>query len=650
MKASIARKLAVPVSASFMLALAMLLAGAYFSMSRQVRIEAEHYAKVIVGFYADLVSYETNRDDVPLTAESSEYFNFYGEYVCSWYRVDYLYAYVPDFEKGTIKYLSVSMNRKKFGDLADDHMEGMTVEYELSDEEVEAWKDTSVFAIVKSDRFEKATDVSMRIRDRHDNMVMVGAAVSTDELSKEVANGFLAIAVVMLVVCALIAGVLYFFLRRMVTRPARKISKKMSEYFSDGKRSTIRLESGGSEEFSMIADSFNRMTGDIDRYIDDIARLGHERERQQAEVDIASGIQKGMLPSDKASFGECGIMAVMKPAREVGGDLYYYYRIDPSHTLICVADVSGKGISSALIMAVTLTLIRQFAKMGCSPAEILRNVNDNFSEYNPAMMFVTACIGIYDSADGILTYANAGHNPPYLIHGAPQVLDDSHGTPLGLFQGEKYADVSVRMEEGDSVFMYTDGVNEAVNGSGEFYGIDRLEKVLLDTAERGSMDYADAVVASVQDFVGDAEQSDDVTILVLRARKKPVLELGYDVREFAAIKDMILAGMLPQQLKMDLCVAAEECFVNICSYAFDGPAPEGERILFSFEYSDKVEMRFVDGGRPFDPRKGLPDAEEYDIDTQVGGLGRLIAFTVADSVDYEYRDGRNILTITKSLN
>ena len=100
---------------------------------------------------------------------------------------------------------------------------------------------------------------------------------------------------------------------------------------------------------------------------------------------------------------------------------------------------------------------------------------------------------------------------------------------------------------------------------------------------------------------------------------------------------------------MELCVAAEECFVNICSYAFDGPAPEGEKILFELDYSKVVTMRFSDGGRRFDPRYNLPDTEQYDIDTAVGGLGRLIAFTVADSVDYEYRDGRNILTITKSI-
>lgn len=131
---------------------------------------------------------------------------------------------------------------------------------------------------------------------------------------------------------------------------------------------------------------------------------------------------------------------------------------------------------------------------------------------------------------------------------------------------------------------------------------------------------------------------------------KSAIELNYDPREVSSIRELLFASGLPNELLMELCVAAEECFVNICSYAFDGPAPEGERIQFCFECSDKVLMRFSDGGRPFNPCVNLPDANGYDIDAEDGGLGRLIAFSIADSVDYEYNNGRNILTILKSVN
>ena len=128
------------------------------------------------------------------------------------------------------------------------------------------------------------------------------------------------------------------------------------------------------------------------------------------------------------------------------------------------------------------------------------------------------------------------------------------------------------------------------------------------------------------------------------------LALAVDLEAFSRIRETILSCDLPRRTKFELCLAAEEIFVNICSYAFSGPAPEGEKILFHFDCDeDHAVLRFSDGGRPFDPRTDLPDTEEYDIDTAVGGLGRLIAFTIADSVDYEYLDGRNILTITKSI-
>ena len=399
-----------------------------------------------------------------------------------------------------------------------------------------------------------------------------------------------------------------------------------------------------------MAGAFNHMTEEMDRYVEDIARLGREHERRQAEVGIASEIQKGILPSGNASLGNCGIKAVMKPAKYIGGDLYDYLSLDESHTMIVVADVPGKGIPSAMLMSLSLAHIRQFAKMGYSPAGILKNINDIFSDENPQMMFVTAFVAIYDSENDTLTYANAGHNPPYLIHDGLVLLDGSDGTPLGLFPGEEYTDVVVRLEAGDSVFLYTDGVNEAVNASGEFYGTERLEGVLDEVSSWADKNYLQAVQDSIAGFVGETEQNDDITMLVLYARKNPVLELDYDVNQFSLIRDRLFASRLPKDLVMNLCVAAEECFVNICSYAFEGPVPEGEKILFSFEYADKVEMRFTDGGRPFDPRRDIPDAEEYDIDNSVGGLGRLIAFSIADSVDYERLDGKNILTITKSVN
>lgn len=649
-KQSLARKLAVRVSTVLVVAFMLLLTVTVVSITRDVKEEAQNYAMAMVGIYSDILVYEASQRDEPIDLSSTDHLKTFGDYMCQWYRLDYIYSFVPDVENGTVTFLSVSRNKDKFGDLSEDHMVGVTKEYRMSPDEVKAWNDSTVYAFAKPDWFvRKSSDVMLRFTDAYGNKAMVGAMVSTDIMHRNLLQGSHLAAFILLLIAGLVALLLYLLIRHMVTDPARRISKAMTEYISEGRKSAVKLEIDGGDEFSMIAGSFNHMTEEMDKYIEDIARLGREQERQQAEVDIASSIQMGILPYGRASFGNCGIKAVMKPAKYIGGDLYDYLELDASHTMIAVADVSGKGLPSALLMAVALTLFRQFARMGYSPAGILKNVNDTFSEENPEMMFVTAFVGIYDSDNDTLTYANAGHNPPYLMHEGLKVLDGSAGTPLGLFQGEEYKDIVVKMEKEDSVFLYTDGVNEAVNKSGEFFGTGRLEEALVKAAATPERFYVETVEEALRDFVGDADQNDDITMLAIRARKNPVLELDYDVKDFSSIRDRILASGLPKPLVMDLCVAAEEIFVNICSYAFDGPAPAGEKIRFFFEYSSKVVMRFSDGGKRFDPRVNLPDTDEYDIDTAVGGLGRLIAFTVADSVDYEYKDGRNLLTIVKSI-
>lgn len=649
-KKSIARKLAVRVSAVLVVAFMLLLTVTMVSLNRNVKNEAQNYAKAMVSLYSDILVNKALQLDEPIDLSFADRLASFGDYMCKWYRLDYIYSFVPDVENGTVTFLSVSRDKDKYGALSEDHMVGVTKEYRMSPDEIKAWNDTTVFAFSKPDWFtDRSSDVLLMFTDSYGNRAMAGAMVSTYILRENMLHGSHLAAFILFVIAGLVALLLYLLIRHTVTDPARRISKAMAEYISQGKKSKIKLETDSEDEFSMIAGSFNHMTEEMDRYIDDIARLGREQERQQAEVDIASSIQMGILPYGRASFGNCGIKAVMKPAKYIGGDLYDYLELDASHTMIAVADVSGKGIPSAMLMAVALTLFRQFARMGYSPAGILKNVNGTFSEENPEMMFVTAFVGIYDSDNDTLTYANAGHNPPYLMHNGPVILDGSAGTPLGLFQGEEYEDVVVKMEKEDSVFLYTDGVNEAVNTSGEFFGTGRLEEALVKAAATPERFYVETVEEALRDFVGDADQNDDITMLAIRARRNPVLELDYDVKEFSAVRERILASGLPKPLVMDLCVAAEEIFVNICSYAFDGPVPEDEKILFFFEYSSKVVMRFSDGGKRFDPRVNLPDTDEYDIDTAVGGLGRLIAFTVADSVDYEYKDGRNILTIVKSI-
>lgn len=622
----------------------------YRVVSQNVVESSQRYAKMLLSVYGDMMCYETEQEHIPIDLNYSSDADFLGDYFCKWYNVDYVYLYAPDVENGTITVLSFSCDEKlsgKFNAYRGDTIVGSVVNYKLSADELALWNGEMVFAVLDAALVPTDVEIEYLVKDSFGNKVILGGAVSNEDIKSQIQSRIITVAIVFFVIIALAIAIFHLLISRKASLPAKNISKALEDYMKGGQRSKVRLNEKGYYEFAMISEAFNRMSDDIDRYMTDNEKLSREQERQSAEIDIAASIQNGLLPAREALIGNCRIHSGMKPAKYIGGDLYDYIRIDDNHTMAVVADVSGKGMSASMFMAVTLTLIRQFARLGHSPASILGNVNSTLSEENPKMMFVTAFIAIYDSENHTVTYANAGHNQPYVISNRLIRLDGTPGSPLGLFPDEQYTDVSVPMNVGDTLLLYTDGVNEAANEKGEFFGTERLENVLA--ASFGVSNPARRVYDAVRAFVGNAEQNDDITMLSLMACDNAPIALDYDIREFQKIKSLIMDSGMPDKFKLDLCVAAEECFVNICSYAFDGKVPEGEKILFSLEYSNQAVLRFVDGGRQFDPRKNMPSTDEYDIDTRVGGLGRFIAFTVADSVDYEYTDGKNILTISKTL-
>ncbi|MBQ0005822.1 MAG: SpoIIE family protein phosphatase, partial [Alistipes sp.] len=413
MKNSIARKLSLRVSVVLLAAFILLLAGAFYSIISLVRMDAERYAKSLGGIYSDLIIYDAEKANVPIDLSYSDELSYFGEYMCSWYRVDCIFAYVPDLEKGTIKYLSVTWKDSETGEINEDHMVGREEEYTLTEGEKAVWNGGKMFAIEESDTFGRGLFVSTAVNDAFGNRSMTGVVVSVNDLLGSVMNVFALICLALFGIIVLIAVLLYLLIVRMVSKPAQRISERMSEYVAGGKRSVLKLDSDESDEYTMMVDAFNHMTEDMDRYVEDISRLNREQERQKAEMDIAVDIQKNILTSAVASLDHCTVKAVMKPAKNVGGDLYDYLQLDGTRTMIVIADVSGKGIPAALLMAVVLTHFHQLARMGYSPAEILGAVNDSFSQKNTRLMFVTAFVGIYDSETGMLTYANAGHNPPY---------------------------------------------------------------------------------------------------------------------------------------------------------------------------------------------------------------------------------------------
>ena len=237
--------------------------------------------------------------------------------------------------------------------------------------------------------------------------------------------------------------IMYFLIRGSVFLPAKRISDSMADFIKNGQKSDVRLDESGSDEFAMIASSFNKMADNIDNYMQNIKALSSEHERQEVELDIASKIQQGLLAPGEFHSGNCEVYGMMTPAKNVGGDFYDYLHLDNGRILLTIADVSGKGMAASMFMAVTLVLMRQYAKMNYSPAEILSSVNGILSEHNPNMLFTTAFIGLYDPKTQEMTYSNAGHNIPYIIRDFPEPLDGARNIVLGLYENEQYTQTTI---------------------------------------------------------------------------------------------------------------------------------------------------------------------------------------------------------------
>lgn len=646
MKNSIARTVTRQVSLLLVAAMIVLFVGAYHLVSKVIYQENERHALSLLGIYTDLLVEESHEKHTPIDAEHSDRVILYGETLCDWYAVDYVYLYTIDEDSSTVTYIAASAVDGKVENPPVDHLVDYTVACELHPEELAVWRgEKFVGHITANNSFGYEVSTLLRIEDDFGNPMIAGIDVAYRDLQQKILLEFALLAAIIVVVLLGIYTVVYLIIRKRVSAPAQRISKSMTDFITNGERSKEKLAIDSNDEFGMIAAAFNSMSDDISTYLDNIRTLGQAQERQRTELDIAGRIQKGFLPKEHLSADRYEIHAMMAPAKNVGGDLYDYLPLDGHRVLVVIADVSGKGITAAMFMSVTLMLIRQYAKLGLSPAEILQRTNDTLSENNAELLFATAFLGIYDSAEQTLTYANAGHNLPYLIGKTPRALDGAKSTPLGLFADTEYTQATVPLRIGETLFLYTDGVNEAIDENRQFYGTERLEALL----RTHSADPVRAVFDDVRAFSGAAEQHDDITMLALYVRNIRELLLDVDVHEMMKIKEAIFALPLERTLQLSLCLAAEECFVNICSYAFPDGIPQGEKIQFTLSLSDRVTLRFSDGGQPYDPTEQVDAPEDYDPDTQLGGLGIFLAASVVDDVQYEYREQKNILTLTKYL-
>ena len=481
-------------------------------------------------------------------------------------------------------------------------------------------------------------------------------------------------AVVIILVLALGAvAVASSFLAGRLTRPLGSLLEGVKRIGDGDLDAQIHVET--KDEIGTLADAFNDMTGNLKRHVEDLTAVTAEKERIGAELDVATQIQKDMLPSIFPAFPEqkeFAIYATMDPAKEVGGDFYDFFMIDDSHLAVVMADVSGKGVPAALFMVIAKTVIKNQALAGDAVEQVFMHANDQLCENNGEGLFVTSFMGVLDLKSGEFTYVNAGHNPPLLRRkgGSYEYLKVDPGFVLAGLEGMPYSSETLTMSPGDSLYLYTDGVTEALNVEQELFGEERLQNVLNAeiAGELGVRALLPYVRAELERYAQGAEQADDITMLALTYYGEGAhpAELNGGVRMEKTITVPaqceqldVVQGFVNEMLEgvecdpgavIQLQIAVEEIFVNIANYAYTQESGTAEVECHVEPGEGRITIRFKDQGIPFDPlAKEDADVTLSAEEREIGGLGIYMVKEMMDGVDYKYENGSNILTIHKMM-
>ncbi len=305
-----------------------------------------------------------------------------------------------------------------------------------------------------------------------------------------------------------------------ITRPMQALAKNVKAIGKGNFDIKIPVESG--DEVGQLAERFNEMQDDLKTYMEDVKYATAEKERIGTELNVATQIQASMLPSIFPVYSEKAeykIYATMHPAKEVGGDFYDFFYVDEDHLAMVVADVSGKGVPAALFMVIGKTLIKDHTKPDTDPSSIFEEVNSILCESNEGGMFITAYEAVIDLRTGEVRYANAGHEHPFIMHKGEdgkyvyEEMKIKAGFVLAGMEDMVYKTGSFKMEPGDRLYQYTDGVTEATNADNELYGMKRLTDFLNNNMDKDPENLLPAIRADIDEFVAGAPQFDDITML-----------------------------------------------------------------------------------------------------------------------------------------
>ena len=460
---------------------------------------------------------------------------------------------------------------------------------------------------------------------------------------------------------------LYLFIR-IITRelkPLRRLAKE-AETIASGQFDAPLPDFQRIDEIGQLSHSFGNMQQSLVKYIEELKDTTAQKASIESDLRIASGIQMGMLPEKfptKEDRDDVQLFASLTPAKEVGGDLFDFYFRDEK-LFFCIGDVSGKGVPASLFMAVTRSTFRTVSAHESMPDRIVTIMNKTIADMNKNHMFVTLFVGVLDLPTGRLHYCNAGHDAPLLVGAGVGELPCDANIPVGFMPEWKYSLQEAQIFTGTTILLFTDGLTEAMNVDYAQFQMERVNDVAFLALSHGQQEPRQLIAQmteAVHEFVGDAEQSDDLTMMAIQyikqqsdVRMRKSLVLPCDLQEVPKlnvfVEEVCQSVGFDEPTTMSIKVAVEEAVVNVMKYAY----PPGQQRDVTIEAaSNDVCLKFtiIDSGQPFDPTV----QEEVDTtlsakERKIGGLGIHIIRQNMDSINYERIDNLNVLTLRKKIN
>ena len=405
--------------------------------------------------------------------------------------------------------------------------------------------------------------------------------------------------------------------------------------------------------------SSNQLNKRTNKLLMNAINISSEKEKINTELEVAKEIQLATLPSDFVTTELVEIVGELKAAKEVGGDFYDYVKIDDMHTAIIIGDVSGKGIPAAMFMMKTITCFKNFTTANKTPAQILKEINHSIYEGNQSQMFVTCFLAILDKSNGRLQFANAGHNAPIIgSNHNYRYLKCNTGFVLGGLPEAYVVDEETTLMPGESITLYTDGVTEARNIDGEFFSEGRLIQTCNEKDYTCLVELHHTIKDKVISFVGDAPQSDDITLITLKYHgdKYSYSEKMFDGKlenipeMLSFVKDFCKQHKFQDDFSSNLLVVGDELFSNIVKYGYENKGGElFIRLLFNEDQKEFV-LTVVDKAPAFNQLEVNNSVVSGDASKQkVGGLGILIVKKIMSEYAYDRINGKNILVLRKKF-